>query len=136
LTESINPASAPKRSFRGAELGLTAASLALAALVWGVTFLFPGRSVREQTVPVEFTNVPAGLSIVSQSTDRVQLWLQGTDFLFDSVNLDGLIFRCDLTGAHKGMNAVPFQADSLTVPLGMRVEGLTPREVNVLLKAN
>jgi uncharacterized protein (TIGR00159 family) len=135
LTDSASHTTAPRIAFRGPELGLKAAALALAGLVWSVTFLFPGRSVREQTVPVEFTNVPARMTIVSQSTDRVQVWLRGTDFLFDSVDLDALVVRCDLAGAHEGANAIPFHAGSLNVPFGMTVEGMTPREVRVSLKS-
>src|SRR5262249_49458294 len=67
--------------------GLVAAALALSALVWSVTFLLPGTSVRVETVPIEFTHVPAGLMINAQSVDGVQVWLRATDFMFGSVNL-------------------------------------------------
>jgi hypothetical protein len=113
--------------------GVVAASLALAALVWGVTFLLPGKSVRVQTVPVEFTNVPTGLSIQAQSVDSLQVWLRGTDFIFGSVNLADLVARCDLSHAHDGVNVIHLNASVFDTPLGIRVEGLSPHELRVTL---
>jgi diadenylate cyclase len=133
LTTNGNRASAPQSALRSPELGIKAAAVALAALVWSVTFLFPGRSVREQTVPVEFTNVPPGMTIAAQSTGMVQVWLRGTDFLFDSVNLETLVARCDLRAAHEGANIIQLQSGAFDVPFGLRIEGIAPREVNVRL---
>jgi diadenylate cyclase len=115
------------------QLGLKTAAVALAALVWGVTFLFPGRSVRERTVPVEFTNVPPGMTIADQSTDVVQVWLRGTDFLFESVNLNTVVARCDLSTAHEGANTVPLRAGAFDIPFGLRIEGIAPSHVSVRL---
>lgn len=118
---------------RPRQIGLKTAAVALAALVWSVTFLFPGRSVREQTVPLEFTNVPPGMTIAGQSADTVRVWLRGTDFLFGSVNLDSLVARCDLRSAHGGANVIELQAGAFDVPFGFRIEGIAPRQVNVRL---
>src|SRR6185369_10528284 len=112
---------------------VVAASLALAALVWGMTFLLPGKSVRVQTVPVEFTNVPTGLAIQAQSVDSLQVWLRGTDFILGSVNLADLVARCDLSHAHGGVNVVHLNASVFDTPPGIRVEGLAPHELRVTL---
>jgi diadenylate cyclase len=133
LTPNGNGTSAPRGASRSPALGIKAAAVALAALVWSVTFLFPGRSVREQSVPVEFTNVPAGMTITAQSTGTVQVWLRGTDFLFDSVNLETLVARCDLRAAHEGANIIQLQSGAFDVPFGLRIEGIAPRQVNVRL---
>jgi len=122
-----------KRAVRLPELGLKTAALGLAALVWTATFLFPGRSVRERTVPVEFTNVPAGMTIAAQSTGIVQVWLRGTDFLFESVNLGALIVRCDLSAAHEGTNTIQLRTTAFDVPFGLTIEDIAPRQVNVRL---
>jgi diadenylate cyclase len=110
---------------------VVAAALALSALVWSLTFLLPGRSVRVETVPIEFTNVPAGLVIDAQSVEVVQVWLRATDFIFSSVSLAELVARCDLSQAHRGMNVVRVNASNLDVPPGIRVESLAPRELRV-----
>jgi uncharacterized protein (TIGR00159 family) len=133
LTTIASSVPAPNRRFRLPEPGLRAAAVGLAALVWSVTFLFPGRSVRVQTVPLEFTNVPSGMTIAGQSVGTVELWLRGTDFLFESVNLEALVARCDLRSAHQGQNAIQLQADAFDVPFGFRIESIAPTEVSVRL---
>jgi len=115
------------------QLGLKTAAVALAALVWGITFQFPGRSVRERRVLVEFTNVPAGMTIAAQSTEVVQVWLRGSDFLFESVNLNTVVARCDLSTAHEGANNIPLRAGAFDIPFGLRIEGIAPSQVSVRL---
>ncbi len=113
--------------------GVIAASFVLSALVWSATFLLPGKSVRVQTVPVELTNVPAGLIVDTQSAQTIQVWLRATDFLFESVNLSDVVARCDLASAHAGTNVIPMSAASLDVPLGIKVEQLAPHQIRVKL---
>ena len=118
---------------RGATFGLVLASLALSAMVWSSTFLLPGKSVRVQNVPVEFTNVPTGLRIADQSADSLQVWLRATDFVFGSLSLAGLVARCDLARAHEGMNVIHLDGSVFDVPPGIQVEGLTPHDLRVRL---
>ena len=129
------PKPAASRSFvRSPELGLRATALALAALVWGVTFLFPGRSVQVRTVAVEFTNVPPDLMVVGQSADTLQVWLRGNQFLFDTVDLSSLAARCDLSSAQAGDNAIPLGAGTVDTPFGITVEAMAPRQLQVRLQ--
>ncbi|MEP7306684.1 MAG: diadenylate cyclase [Acidobacteriota bacterium] len=121
---------------RPAEFKLQAAALILSALVWTLTFLFPGSSVRVRAVPVEFTHVPPGLTVVSQSQETVNVWLRGSDFIFDSVNLEALAAACDLSAARAGQNDVPLHTDALELPFGLKVEAIAPRQINVRLAAN
>jgi uncharacterized protein (TIGR00159 family) len=122
-----------RRTRRLPELGLQATAVALAALVWGVTFLFPGRSVEVRTVPVELTNVPAGLIVAGQSSATLQVWLRGNQFLFETVNLGSVAARCDLSAAHEGVNVIPLSAAAVDTPFGITVEALSPRQVRVQL---
>jgi uncharacterized protein (TIGR00159 family) len=121
------------RSLRSPQLGLQAIALALAAIVWSVTFLFPGRSVRVRTVPVELTNVPPGLTVAGQSTNTLEVWLRGNQFLFDTVDLDTLVARCDLSRVHEGMNVIPLPPDAVDAPVGIKVEAMMPRQIKVHL---
>ncbi|PWT82160.1 MAG: TIGR00159 family protein [Blastocatellia bacterium] len=122
-----------RRAQRTAELGIGIAALALSVAIWTVTFLLPGRSVRMQTVPVEFSNVPPGLTIASQSADSVHVWVRASDFVFDSLNLGGLVARCNLAAAHEGLNVVRLDASAVDVPPGIKLEGWTPHELQVRL---
>ena len=120
-------------AMRPANLRLIAAALSLTVAVWSAVFLFPGRSVRVQTVPLEFTDVPPGLILAEQSTDTVQVWLRGSDLVFQTAGLQGIVARCDLASAHAGANVLPLTGAILDVPFGLRVEGITPKQVSVRL---
>ena len=109
------------------------AALALSILVWTVTFLVPGRSVRMETMPVEFTDVPAGLRIAAQSADSVQVWVRASEFALDYLNTGGVVARCDLSSAHEGVNVVRLDSSSVIAPPGIRVEGWSPHELQVRL---
>jgi uncharacterized protein (TIGR00159 family) len=122
-----------RRVLRSQELKLQATAVGLAALVWSVTFLFPGRSVWVRTVPVEFTNVPPGLIVTGESTDTLQVWLRGNQFLFETVDLNTLAAHCDLRAAHEGLNAIPLSAAVVDTPFGIKVEAMTPRQIKVRL---
>jgi uncharacterized protein (TIGR00159 family) len=122
-----------RRTRRLPEIGLPATAIGLAALVWGVTFLFPGRSVQVRTVPVELTNVPPGLVVSGQSSATLQVWLRGNQFLFETVNLGTVAARCDLSAAHEGVNVIPLSAAAVDTPFGITVEALAPRQVRVQL---
>jgi hypothetical protein len=124
------------RAVRPTDLRLQAAALALSAMVWGLTFLFPGASVRVRSVPLEFTHVPPGLTIASQSVETVEVWLRGSEFIFNSVNLEALVARCDLASAHEGVNAIQVPSDAFELPLGLGVEGIAPHQVSVRLNSN
>jgi diadenylate cyclase len=136
VTASDDTSSRVLRALRRTDLRLAAAALGLSALVWSLTFLFPGSSVRVRTVPVELTNLPPGMTIASQSADTVEVWLRGSDFVFNSVNLEQLVARCDLKAAHPGMNAIKVEPSVLQLPLGLKVEGISPRDVSVRLASN
>jgi diadenylate cyclase len=118
---------------RMADLGLGVAAVALSCAVWAVTFLLPGRSVRMETVPVEFSDVPPGLTIAGQSADAVQVWVRASDFVFDSLNLSAVVARCNLAHAHEGVNRVRLDAAAVAVPPGFKLEGWTPHELQVVL---
>jgi uncharacterized protein (TIGR00159 family) len=120
-------------ALRSPETLLKATAVALAALVWSLTFLFPGRSVRVRTIPVEFTNVPAGLTIAAPSTDTLEVWLRGNQFLFETVNLDATVARCDLGAAHEGVNAISLAPGAIDTPFGIKVEAMAPQQIHVRL---
>jgi diadenylate cyclase len=120
-------------ALRSPETVLKGTAVALAALVWSLTFLFPGRSVRVRTIPVEFTNVPAGLTIAAPSTDTLEVWLRGSQFLFETVNLEAMVARCDLGAAHEGLNAIALAPGAIETPLGIRVETVAPQQIRVRL---
>lgn len=125
-----------RRSLRTLEVGIGMAALALSVAIWSVTFLLPGRSVRVQTVPIEFDDVPPGLTIASQSAESLQVWVRASDFVFNSLSLGAVVARCDLAAAHEGVNVVRLDASAVDVPPGIKLEGWTPHELQIRLTAS
>ncbi len=120
---------------RSATIGLLAASVGLAAALWAAVLFFPGRSVRVQTVPLELTDVPAGLSVAEQSADTVQVWLRGSDFMFETAGLQDIVARRSLAAAHNGANQISLSGAVVDVPFGLRVERVAPKQVSVRMTA-
>lgn len=114
-------------------LRLKASAVGLAALVWSLTFLVPGSSVRARNVPVEFTNLPRGLAISYQSAAVLEVRLRGTAWLLDSVDLDQLVARVSLGNLQEGSHSLEIGSDALNLPPGMRVEYLWPRRISIRL---
>src|SRR5262245_29215929 len=125
-----------RRSLRSLEVGIGIAALALSVAIWSVTFLLPGRSVRVQTVPIEFNDVPPGLMIASQSAESLQVWVRASDFVFNSLSLGAVVARCDLAAAHEGVNVVRLDSSAVDLPPGIKLEGWTPHELSIRLTAS
>ena len=120
---------------RFATTGLITASVGMAAALWAAVIFVPGRSVRVQTVPLELTDVPAGLSVAEQSADSVQVWLRGSDFVFETAGLQDIVVRRSLAAAHNGVNQISLSGTVVDVPFGLRVERIAPKQVSVRMTA-
>jgi uncharacterized protein (TIGR00159 family) len=114
-------------------LGLKAAALGLAVIFWSILFFLVGNSIRTVTVPVEFDNVPADMEISGSSTNTVQVQVRGSAWLLDSSSLNSLIARFDLAGSKEGSQTLNVEQGSLSVPPGLVIENLSPRNISVSL---
>ena len=116
-----------------ADLKYRLAATGLAALLWGMSVLATGTTVRIVSVPVEFAGVPAGMEITSQSAARLEVQLRGTPWLIGSVGLTGLVARFQLKDAGTGLVRLPVGPDNLDLPPGMVVERVHPEAITVRL---
>ncbi len=114
-------------------LGLKAAAVGLAVLIWMISFGLTGTSVLTVVVPVEFSNVPAGLRIVKQSSTTLQVQLRGPAWLFESASLSNLAARFDLRGIGEGAQNLTPEANTLDLPPGVQVERSSPESIAVVL---
>ncbi|MGA2435920.1 MAG: DNA integrity scanning protein DisA nucleotide-binding domain protein, partial [Bryobacteraceae bacterium] len=96
---SRRPALSRLRRFVAADLRLKFAALGLAALVWAPTVFTTGSSVRTITVPVEFTDVPRGMSIAAQSASEVDVQLRGNSWIMGSASFGKVAASFDLRRA-------------------------------------
>lgn len=121
------------RWFFSADIGLKVAALGLAAVIWGMSFLASGTSIRTVSAPIEFDDVPPGLEVAAQSADTLDIQLRGNSWIMDSINPGALVAKFDLAGQHVGWQTQHYQSGSLDLPPGIRVDRVTPPTVRVEL---
>ena len=114
-----------------ANLGLKFAALGLAGVIWGMSFLASGTTIRSMSVPIEFSNVPSGMEVDNQSADTLEVQVRGSPWIMDSVSLGRLVGRFDLGNFRPGWHALRFQPESLDLPPGIQVDRVTPATVRV-----
>ena len=140
LVESLNSL-APKRTRSwGASLRaiVTAnwrfrlAALSLAGLVWGLSLITSDTIIRNLTVPVEFSNVPATLYILNQPARTVNVELRGNQWVMGSV-ISGLTAILDLSGADEGVHTISLSSETLRLPPGVVAERISPQFITVRL---
>ena len=122
------------RRFFFVHAGLKAAALGLAGLVWGVSVLAPGATIRTLTVPIEFGNVPQDTVIATQSTDLLAVQIRGSPWILDTLNAGAVTARFDLKNLSIGWHSLPFQPDVLKLPPGITVDQGTPRQIVIHLE--
>jgi hypothetical protein len=116
-------------------LRLKMAAAGLAAGLWGLALYTAGTTVRTVTVPVVFSNVPAGMNVGSQSTLDVDVQLRGNPFSMAAASLGRLVATLDLRGSQAGVRTVNIRPRDLALPPGIRFERASPPSVSVRLVA-
>jgi len=119
------------RRLFSANLGLKFASVGLAGLIWGMSFLASGTTIRAVSVPIEFSNVPSGMEVTGQSAEELEVQVRGSPWIMDSISLGRLVGRFDLGSFHPGWYTLRFQPESLHLPPGIVVDRVTPATIRV-----
>ena len=73
------------------------------------------------------------MQVASQSADILEIQVQGSPWIIDSVNLGSLGGRFDMRGFHAGWHTLRFQRDSLNLPPGVAADRVTPETIRVQL---
>ncbi|MGP8247703.1 MAG: diadenylate cyclase [Bryobacteraceae bacterium] len=115
--------------FSNIKLKLGAAGLA--GLIWAMSFLAAGTTIRSVTVPIEFGGVPAGMEIAEQSADNLEVQLRGSPWVMDSISLGRLVAHFDLGHSRSGWNALQLAPGTLDLPPGVVVDRVTPGRIRV-----
>lgn len=117
-------------------LRLKLAALGLAGLIWSMSFLASGATIRTVTVPIEFSNVPGGMEIGDQSADSVELQVRGSPWIMDSISMNRLIARFDLRSLGPGAHSLALVPRTLALPPGLVVDKVTPAKIRVTLTSS
>jgi uncharacterized protein (TIGR00159 family) len=133
LSRAREPFVAHLRRLFFTNLRLKIAALGLAAVIWAMSFLASGTTIRTISAPVEFANVPAGMEVAEQSADTLEIQLRGSPWIMDSVSLGALVAHFDLGGRSAGSQTLRFKRDSLDLPPGITVDRVTPAAIRIQL---
>jgi DNA integrity scanning protein DisA with diadenylate cyclase activity len=126
----------PLRRAVTADLGLRAAAVGLALLIWGALWLGSGTAVRTVIVPVELSHVRDGLTVSGLSAATVEVRLRGSAWVLESIGTTRLVARFDLSDRGEGTHDVAVDPRALNLPSGLTIEGLSPESVRINLTAS
>jgi hypothetical protein len=108
-------------------------ALGLASLIWSMSFLAAGATIRTVSVPIEFSNVPAGMEIAQQSVYTIEIQVRGSPWIMDSVTLGNRIARFNLGSLGPGWHQLALVPATLDLPPGLVVDRTTPPRILVRL---
>ena len=112
---------------------LKLAALGLALALW----LFVMTSEKADMVvpaPVELEAMPAGLIVVGDQPESVDVQLHGLRTTLARVPLDQVRVRVSLAGARAGETVVRVLPEQIAVPPGVAVTRITPSRVRIQLE--
>jgi hypothetical protein len=117
----------------GHNLGLKLLSLGFALILWAVVL---GEQKIEVTIPVPLPlDVPRGLVLVSDPPDNVEVHLRGPKTLVTSLSPREMSLPALPGPLEEGENLIAFRPESVRVPRGIQVMGVTPQRLRVVLEA-
>jgi len=120
------------RSLLFANMKYRLSAVALASLIWGISFFGGGAMVKSVSASVEFVNVPSGLYISNQSASSVSVQLRGNSWLMDSA-MASLTARLDVSKLDAGWHTISLDSNDLKLPPGVDLERVLPKTVSVRL---
>jgi YbbR domain-containing protein len=109
-------------------------SLVLAMFFW-TTLTINQSKILEKivTVPVGYTMSPPNLILVGDNQNDVRLHLAGPKSDLDSINLEQLNVRIDLSKTVAGKQTFPINAENINLPGGVKLLDANPSSVELTL---
>src|SRR5258706_6953610 len=111
-------------------LGLKLLSLGLAVLLW---MIVAGDETVERglRVPVELTQVPAGLELLGDVPATVDVRVRGASGTLSRVGAGDVVAVLDLHTAQSGRRLFPLTPDQVRVPFGVEIVQVLPSAVTM-----
>jgi YbbR domain-containing protein len=106
-------------------LGLKFLSTLVAAMLW---LIVAGERVVERVMraPVEFQNLPAGLEIVGDAPDTIDVRLRGSSGALSRISAGDMAAVIDLTTARPGQRLFHITPSQVSVPYGVEIVQVGP----------
>jgi hypothetical protein len=114
---------------------LKLAALGLAAALW-IFVMTSEKADMVVSAPVELESTPAGLNIVGDRPESVDVQLHGLRTTLARVPLDQVRVRVSLAGARPGETVVRVLPEQVAVPPGVAVTRITPSRIRILLEGS
>jgi hypothetical protein len=120
------------RSYVFSNAGLKLLALAVSFLLWSTYTAEPPAEVGFQ-VPLEFTNMPAQLEMTGDVPTVVHVRVRGRSTLLRRMVPADMNIRIDLHDGKAGDTPLNITPQSVGIPFGATVVGLSPSEFHVTL---
>lgn len=110
-------------------LGLRAIAILLAIGLWFFVNAGQRGALAPMRVPVSYRALPAGLVIVNQRPDFVQIEVRGPRTLLSLLNPDRMVLRLDLSGVTLGQAVFKIGPEMFNVPRQTDVARISPSQI-------
>jgi diadenylate cyclase len=110
------------------------AAIFVATALWYVFFVSTGLVIRTFDVPVEFTNISAGLHITDQSTSHLEVELRGSALLIDSLEPRSIIAHVPVGRSTAGTLTIRVTPESLDLDPGITIDRIAPDHISLRLE--
>jgi YbbR domain-containing protein len=109
-------------------------ALGFAVVLW-LFVMTSEKSDRILSAPVEFDGVPAGLMLIGERPDSVNVQLHALRTSLSRLGADQIKARVDLSGAGPGDVLLRVLPEQVEVPAGITVVRVNPSRIHVVLEA-
>lgn len=110
-------------------------ALAAALTLW-VAIVGPQRTEVGVSVPIQYTNLPAGMEITGKWMDRVDVRLRGSEASLTSLRPGAVKAVVDLSNIVSGLNFYRISERDLQVPPGVTIAKIRPSDLRLTVTAS
>lgn len=87
------------------------------------------------SVPLEYYSTPPSLELGGEPPREIKVRLKGSQRLLSSVKPDQIRVEVNLSNLHPGINQIPVSETNITVPSGLTVTSIYPRNIRIQLSS-
>lgn len=117
-----------------ANLRLKLLSLAVSFAAWGILVAGPSTIHRTYTVPVEYRDLPPGLTIAGNSRKEATVTLVGPEIAFRNLDPAELRFTADVSRTVPGVNYIALVESDLRRPPRLEMESVSPPTILLIVE--
>ena len=109
-------------------------SMGFATVIWLIFSYSADTISRTFEVPIEFRNLPAEWTLDSDTIPSALVTLNGSERAFGRLDASELAISFDLAEPDSGLNVLTVTGENLTLPSGLRLANVNPRELRVVAR--